>query len=284
MFYISAWAEAGLFPESELLNLRKIDNDLEGHPTPRLSFVDVATGSLGQGLSVGCGMAYIGKYLDKASYKVYCLIGDGESAEGSIWEALSFAGIKKLNNVVAIFDINRLGQSEPTAFQHDMDLYKSRLESFGFNAFVVDGHDVESLCKAFHEAGQSKDKPSAILCKTLKGKGFPNIEDEENWHGKPLGPKMEESLAAVKALIKNSGPPQLKPQKPLVDDAPVVDISKIAFSSPPDYKRGDKVATRVAYGTALAKLAKNNSRVVAMDGDTKNSTYANTILKVDPNR
>lgn len=147
LFIISAWAEAGLFPEGDLLKLRQIDNDLEGHPTPRLNFVDVATGSLGQGLSVACGMAYIGKYLDKASYKVYCLVGDGESAEGSIWEALNFASIKGLNNLIAIFDINRLGQSDPTAFQHDMSLYRKRLESFGFCTYVVDGHDVEALCK-----------------------------------------------------------------------------------------------------------------------------------------
>ncbi|GFY62342.1 transketolase-like protein 2 [Trichonephila inaurata madagascariensis] len=127
----AAWAEAGLFPEEDLLKLRKVDCDLEGHPTPRLSFIDVATGSLGQGLSVSCGMAYTGKYLENAGYRVYCLIGDGESAEGSIWEALSFAGHYKLDNLVAIFDINRLGQSEPTMFQHQMDVYEHRLKAFG---------------------------------------------------------------------------------------------------------------------------------------------------------
>ncbi|XP_068208816.1 transketolase-like protein 2 [Palaemon carinicauda] len=280
----AAWAEAGLFPKEELMNLRKIDNDLEGHPTPRLNFVDVATGSLGQGLSVACGMAYVGKYYDKASYRTYCLIGDGESAEGSIWEALSFAGIKKLDNLVAIFDINRLGQSEPTAFQHDMDMYRMRLESFGFNTLVVDGHDVEALCKAFHEAGQAKGKPTAILTKTYKGKGFPAIEDEENWHGKPLGGKAEEVIAAVEAQIQNAGPNQLVPQKPLKEDAPAVDLKGIKLSSPPSYNMGDKVATRQAYGTALAKLAESNPRVIALDGDTKNSTFSNTMLKVDPAR
>ncbi|KAB7507189.1 Transketolase [Armadillidium nasatum] len=280
----AAWAEAGLFPEADLLNLRKIDNDLEGHPTPRLNFVDVATGSLGQGLSVACGMAYVGKYYDKSNYKVYCLIGDGESAEGSIWEAMSFAGVKKLNNLIAIFDINRLGQSEPTAFQHDMDVYKNRAESFGFITYVVDGHDIEALCKAFHEASQSKDKPTAILAKTLKGKGFPGIEDEENWHGKPLGAKAEDTLAAIQALIKNSGPTQIVPQKPLKDDVPAVNISNISLSSPPQYSKGDKVATRQAYGTALAKLAQSNPRVIALDGDTKNSTFSNAMLKVDPKR
>ncbi|KAK4288546.1 hypothetical protein Pmani_038432 [Petrolisthes manimaculis] len=279
----AAWAEAGLFSQDDLLNLRKIDNDLEGHPTPRLNFVDVATGSLGQGLSVACGMAYVGKYYDKASYRTYCLIGDGESAEGSIWEALSFAGIKKLNNLVAIFDINRLGQSEPTAFQHEMDVYRARLASFGFNALVVDGHDVEALCKAFHEAAQTKDKPTAILAKTYKGRGFPAIEDEENWHGKPLGGKAEEVIAHVQSQIKNAGPNNLVPQKPLHSDAPEVDISGIKLATP-NYEKGSKVATRQAYGTALAKLAASNPRVVALDGDTKNSTFSNAMLKADPKR
>ena len=143
----AAWSEAGLIPSEELLKLRKIDNDLEGHPTPRLNFVDVATGSLGQGLSVACGMAYVGKHFDKASYRTYCLIGDGESAEGSIWEAMAFAGHYKLDNLVAIFDVNRLGQSEEAPLQHDMETYRKRAAAFGFNAIVVDGHDVEELCK-----------------------------------------------------------------------------------------------------------------------------------------
>ena len=187
----AAWAEAGLFPTSELLNLRKIDSDLEGHPTPRLNFVDVATGSLGQGLSVAAGMAYVGKYVDKSPYRVYCLIGDGESAEGSIWEALSFASLYKLDNLVAIFDINRLGQSEATAFGHDMKLYQQRLESFGFNAIVVDGHDVTVLANSFEQAANTSGKPTAILAQTYKGKGFPDIEDKLNWHGKPLGDKSQ---------------------------------------------------------------------------------------------
>merc|ERR1739838_19479 len=237
----AAWAEAGLFSPDDLLNLRKIDNDLEGHPTPRLNFVDVATGSL------------------------------------------SFAGIKKLDNLVAIFDINRLGQSEPTAFQHDMDTYRKRLESYGFNALVVDGHDVEALCKAFHEAASTKGKPTAIIAKTFKGRGFPTIEDGENWHGKPLGAKAEEVLAAIQAQIKNSGPNSIVPQKPLNSDAPAVDISNITIDAP-SYNMGDKIATRVAYGTVLAKMARKNPRVIALDGDTKNSTFSNTMLKEDPAR
>ncbi|KAG5341174.1 TKTL2 protein, partial [Acromyrmex charruanus] len=280
----AAWAEAGLFPTSELLNLRKFDSDLEGHPTPRLNFVDVGTGSLGQGLSVAAGMAYVGKNYDKASYRVYCLIGDGEAAEGSIWEALHFSSYYKLDNLCAIFDINRLGQSEPTSLQHNMEVYRKRLEAFGFNALVVDGHDVEELAKAFHEAQNTKERPTAILAKTFKGKNFPQIEDVENWHGKPLGNRVADVLQHLNGLLKNPGNLQLHPQKPLVDDAPIVDISNIALAFPPNYKLGEQVATRVAYGTALAKVAKNNARVIALDGDTKNSTYAEKIKVVDPNR
>ncbi|XP_031833016.1 transketolase-like protein 2 isoform X1 [Nomia melanderi] len=280
----AAWAEAGLFPTSELLNLRKIDSDLEGHPTPRLNFVDVGTGSLGQGLSVAAGMAYVGKNFDKSNYRVYCLIGDGEAAEGSIWEALHFSSYYKLDNLCAIFDINRLGQSEPTSLQHNMEVYRKRLEAFGFNALVVDGHDVEELAKAFHEAQNTKGRPTAILAKTFKGKNFPNVEDLENWHGKPLGTKANEVIQHLNGMLKNPGPLGLHPQKPLVDDAPAVDITNVKLASPPSYKLGEQVATRLAYGTALAKLAKNNPRVIALDGDTKNSTYAEKIKTVDPAR
>lgn len=280
----AAWAEAGLFPTSELLNLRKIDSDLEGHPTPRLNFVDVATGSLGQGLSNAAGMAYVGKYYDKASYRVYCLVGDGESAEGSIWEALHFASHYKLDNLCVIFDVNRLGQSEPTSLQHKMEVYRKRLEAFGFNALVVDGHDVEELAKAFYEAQNTKERPTAIIAKTFKGKHFPKIEDMENWHGKPLGAHADSVIQHLTSMLKNSGPLALHPQKPLVDDAPSVDISNIKLASPPNYKPGEQVATRLAYGTALAKIAKNNSRVIALDGDTKNSTFADKIKAVDPER
>ncbi|KAG7199965.1 hypothetical protein KM043_014394 [Ampulex compressa] len=280
----AAWAEAGLFPKSELLKLRKIDSDLEGHPTPRLNFVDVGTGSLGQGLSIAAGMAYVGKNYDKADYRVYCLIGDGESAEGSIWEALHFSSYYKLDNLCAIFDINRLGQSEPTSLQHNMEVYRKRLEAFGFNALVVDGHDVEELAKAFYEAQNTKGRPTAILAKTFKGKNFPDIEDLDNWHGKPLGNKAKEVIQHLIGLLKNTGPIGLHSQKPLQDDAPVVDISKVKLAAPPSYKVGEQVATRAAYGTALAKLAQSNPRVIALDGDTKNSTFAEKIKTVDPSR
>lgn len=279
----AAWAEAGLFPLSELQNLRKIDSDLEGHPTPRLNFIDVGTGSLGQGLSVAAGMAYVGKYYDKASYRVYCLVGDGESAEGSIWEGLHFSSHYNLDNLCVIFDINRLGQSEPTSLQHNMEVYRKRLDAFGFNALVVDGHDVEELAKAFYEAASTKGKPTAILAKTFKGKNFPNIEDTDNWHGKPLGEQAQTVISHLEGLIKNKESLPFTPQK-VVNDAPPVNIKDIKLSSPPNYKLGESVATRLAYGTALAKIAQNNDRVIALDGDTKNSTYSEKIKKVAPER
>lgn len=278
----AAWAEAGLFPVSDLTNLRKIDSDLEGHPTPRLNFIDVGTGSLGQGLSVACGMAYVGKYFDKSSYRTFCLLGDGESAEGSVWEALNFASSYNLDNLVVIFDINRLGQSGPTPLQHDMEVYRQRLTAFGLNAIVVDGHDIEELTKAFHEASITKGKPTAILAKTYKGKGFVNIEDAEKWHGTPLNDKTIKVLEEINGQIRNKKMPINIP-KP-ISDVPAINITNVHLSSPPNYTLGEKIATRVAYGTALAKIAENNNRVVALDADTKNSTYSDKIKVKYPER
>ncbi|XP_066158477.1 transketolase-like protein 2 [Euwallacea fornicatus] len=280
----AAWAEAGLFPVADLQNLRKFNSDLEGHPTPRLSFVDVGTGSLGQGLAIAGGMAFVGKNYDKANYRVYCLIGDGESAEGSIWESIHFASIYKLDNICIIFDVNRLGQSQETSMGHDVENYRRKLEAFGVHAIIVDGHDVEELVKAFHTAANTKGKPTAIVAKTLKGKNFPKIENLDNWHGKPLGAESDRVIEHLNTLIKNSGPLQVHPQKPLKDDVVPVDITNIKLTSPPDYKIGDNVATRVAYGTALVKIAQNNPRVIALDGDMKNSTFSESLLKFDAAR
>ncbi|ENN74101.1 hypothetical protein YQE_09074, partial [Dendroctonus ponderosae] len=280
----AAWAEAGLFSISDLQNLRKFKSDLEGHPTPRLNFIDVGTGSLGQGLAIAGGMAYVGKYFDKASYRVYCLIGDGESAEGSIWESVHFASYYKLDNLCIIIDVNRLGQSQETSIGHDVESYRKKMEAFGTEAIIVDGHDVEELVKAFHSASATKGKPTAIIAKTLKGKNFPKIENLENWHGKPLGVESDVVVNHLKGLLQNPGPLQVHPQKPLKEDAPTVDITNIRLSSPPNYKLGDQIATRVAYGTALVKIAQNNPRVIALDGDMKNSTFSEKLLQYDPSR
>lgn len=278
----AAWVEAGYIKESELLNLRKIDSDLEGHPTPKLPFVDVATGSLGQGLGAACGMAYTGKYFDKSSYRVYCLLGDGESSEGAVWEALAFASHYKLDNLVAIFDVNRLGQSEAAPLQHQTDVYKKRCEAFGWNTYVVDGHDVAELCHALWQASHLKDKPTAIIAKTFKGKGIAGVENEDNWHGKPM-PKdqVEAMIEAIQNEIKNAN--RLCPELP-AEDSPKVVIDGIQMPSPPSYKLGDKIATRKAYGLALAKLGHANNRVIALDGDTKNSTFSEIFKKDHPDR
>ncbi|XP_077185825.1 transketolase-like protein 1 isoform X2 [Paroedura picta] len=278
----AAWAEAGYIKEADLLKLRKIDCDLEGHPTPRLPFVDVATGSLGQGLGAACGMAYVGKYFDKASYRIYCLMGDGESSEGSVWEALAFGSHYHLDNLVAIFDVNRLGQSEAAPLRHDTDTYRKRCEAFGWNTYVVDGHDVEELCQALWQASQTKGKPSAIVAKTFKGRGIAGVEDQENWHGKPMPKDKEDSVVnAIKSQIQTNKVLSIQPP---AEDVPKISIANIKMPSPPTYKIGEKVATRKAYGLALAKLGKANDRVVALDGDTKNSTFAELFKQAHPER
>ncbi|XP_073446897.1 transketolase-like protein 1 [Dendrobates tinctorius] len=278
----AAWVEAGYIKGSDLLNLRKIDCDLEGHPTPKLPFVDVATGSLGQGLGASCGMAYTGKHFDKASYRVYCLLGDGESSEGAVWEAMAFASHYKLDNLVAIFDVNRLGQSEAAPLQHQTDIYRKRCEAFGWNTYVVDGHSVEELCCALWQAANVKDKPTAIIAKTYKGKGISGVENQDNWHGKPMPKdKVESIIKEIQDNIQTNK--SLTPAAP-VKDAPEVDIADIKMLTPPSYKVGDKIATRKAYGLALAKLGHANSRVVALDGDTKNSTFAEIFKNEHPDR
>jgi transketolase len=276
----AAWAQAGLFPRSEIMKLRQFGNDLEGHPTPRLSFVDVATGSLGQGLSAGAGMAYVGKHIDQGDYRVYVLMGDGESAEGSVWEAASFASHYQLDNLVAIVDVNRLGQSEATMFQHRLEIYKARFEAFGWNAIVVDGHDIDSIRVAFAQGRQTVGKPTALIAKTFKGAGIPGIEDADNWHGKALGDQSQACVAAIQARIQ--GPISLKPIAPPGKLSPSLGAKIV----PPalGHKLGEKVATRAAYGVALAKIGEQNANVVALDGDTKNSTFADKFKAAFPHR
>lgn len=278
----AAWAEAGLFPICELDNLRKLPYDLEGHPTPRLSFIDVGTGSLGQGLSVASGMAYVGKNYDKAEYRVFCIIGDGESHEGNIWEALAFSGYYKLNNLCVILDCNRLGQSQATALAHDVEAYQRRIEAFGYHCIIVDGHSVEELQQAFKEAEEETEKPTCIIAKTLKGKNYPGIEDQLGWHGKPLGDKTDAVLEHLKGLIKTKDL-KLKPKPMLNPTSPCVCLENISIPAP-EYGPDDSVATRAAYGTALAKLVKAHPRVIALDGDMKNSTFSEKVLDVDPTK
>ena len=275
----AAWAETGLFPADELLKLRQIGSDLEGHPTPRLSFVDVATGSLGQGLSVGVGMALCAR-LDQLDYRTYVLLGDGEIAEGSVWEAASLAGIHKLNNLVAVVDVNRLGQSQATAFGHNLDVYKRRFEAFGWRTEEIDGHDMDEIIEVLAAVGLG-DKPLVILAKTLKGAGISFAQDKDGWHGKPLN--QEEAARAIA---------ELQPKARTGTDVAILSPSLLpapnnaapAAYGPLSYKLGDSVATREAYGFALVRIGEADPRVVALDGDTKNSTYADKFFKKFPDR
>ncbi|MFM8551559.1 MAG: transketolase, partial [Nitrospiraceae bacterium] len=195
----AAWSEAGVIPKKDLLTLRQLSSRLEGHPMPRVSFVDVATGSLGQGLSAGIGMALNAKKLDKSEARIYVLMGDGESIEGSVWEAAELGRHFALDNLCAIVDVNRLGQSDPTMLQHDMEAYRARWAGFGWQALVVDGHDISALLKAFEQASTTKGRPTVLLAKTFKGKGISFVEDKMDWHGKALK-KGEESQKAIDEL------------------------------------------------------------------------------------
>jgi len=274
----AAWAETGLIPKEELLKLRQLGSDLEGHPTPRLPFVDVATGSLGQGLSVGVGMALCAR-LDELDYRTYVLLGDGECSEGSVWEAASLAGLNHLNNLVAIVDVNRLGQSEPAPLGHNLDAFKRRFEAFGWRTEEIDGHDIEEILEVLAAVGLG-NQPLVILAKTLKGAGISFIQDLEGWHGRALTKEeAERAIAELQPSAKSGtgqpipAPAQLRPPNNEAGAYPL-----------PAYKPGDMVATREAFGNALLRLGPVDQRIVALDGDTKNSTYSEKFGKKFPNR
>lgn len=199
-----AWAHAGAFPKEDLMKLRTIGSDLEGHPTPRLPFIDFATGSLGQGLNNACGVAYSMKIMEKRDARVVTVVGDGELAEGSNWEALHFASLYNLNNFIVILDCNRLGQSMPTSLEHHLEIYEARVKAFGFNTLVIDGHKIEEIVEALKSAHAQTDKPTFIIAKTFKGKGMiEGIEDSPVWHGKPLGTHSKANVEHIKSQIKN---------------------------------------------------------------------------------
>jgi transketolase len=278
----AAWAEAGLFPKEELLKLRTLTSDLEGHPTPRLSFVDMATGSLGQGLPVGVGIALNAKYVDKLDYRTYVLMGDGESAEGSVWEAVEVARQQRLDNLCAIVDVNRLGQSDPTMLQHDMEAYRARWTGFGWHAIIVDGHDLSAVIAAFQEASRTQNRPTVLLAKTFKGRGVSFMEDHLNWHGKPIpqGADMQKAIDELTHQLKPNGTsPTIARPSAAPANTPAI---KPLPASP--YKVGDSAATREAFGVALEALGAVNPLVVALDADVKNSTYTEKFGKKFPGR
>jgi transketolase len=280
----AAWAEAGLFPREELLKLRQIGSDLEGHPTPRLSFVDVATGSLGQGICAAIGTALNARRIG-SDYRTYVVLGDGEMAEGSVWEAANAAAYHKLDNLCAIIDVNGLGQSMPTQFRHDMDAIAARWKAFRWHTIIVDGHDAQALLDAYAQARATKDAPTVILALTLKGNGVSSIAAKDGWHGKALkkGAEADKAIAELEAqMIADAPTPEIR--RPAAHGHPPSappDYSKVP---PPAYKLGDLVATREAWGTGLAALGAIDTRVVALDADVKNSTFSDRFEKAHPER
>jgi len=273
----AAYAEAGIISVSSLMNLRKITSVLEGHPTPRMKWVKAATGSLGQGLSVGVGMAAAQK-LAGSRRRTYVVMGDGEIAEGSVWEAANTAADLGLDNLTAVADINRLAQSEATMHGHDIRAYARKFKAFGWDVFKVDGHKVGEIREALKQARESSG-PAVILARTLKGKGVSFLEDKDGWHGKPLN---EEALA--KALEELGDMPDIDASRyvkaPRKGKVPKF-TRRFAFERT-DYT--DKTATRRAYGNALVSLGKVNDAVVSIDGDVKNSTYAEDFFRAFPKR
>jgi transketolase len=275
----AAYAEAGIIEESQLITLRRLDSDLEGHPTPRLPWVDVATGSLGQGLSAGLGMALAAR-VNKLTYDTYVLLGDGECAEGSVWEAAAVASYYEVPNLYAIVDVNGLGQSQHTMHRFDVETFGAKFRAFGWYTVIVDGHNYSEIIDAFAKCRRDAgSRPRVIVARTFKGKGVSSLENMEGWHGKPV-PKQEldKALAELSQPYASDGfVPNPRP-RPQWEERPVnIDISI-------GRKIGESVATREAYGDALVKLAEKNDRIVGLDGDTKNSTFSEKLLKARPHR
>jgi transketolase len=276
----AAWAAVGALDRKDLLQLRQIDSDLEGHPTPRLPFVDVATGSLGQGLGVGVGLALGARTLGTDA-RVFVLLGDGEMAEGSVWEAAQMASHEKLDHLVAIVDVNGLGQSGPTMLDHDLKAYQRRLAAFGWRVNVIDGHDMKQITTALRRATRARGAPTAIVARTVKGKGLgPEIEGKEGWHGKPLAADMAERvIASLEARLHHLPPPPIHRPRRRVGTTTLPAPRPIAGKPPLG-----EIATRQAYGEALVRLGESDARVRVLDGDVKNSTYAEKFKDRFPDR
>ena len=274
--YYAILKAAGSIDDAELLTFRKFNSRLEGHPTPRIPPTDVATGSLGQGLPISVGIAMAGRHLDKLPYRVWCLCGDSEMAEGSMWEAFQHAGWEGLDNLIAIIDVNRLGQTRETMLGWNLDGYAERIRAFGWNTIEIDGHDVEQIERAYTEAENTNGKPTAIIARTKKGKGVAAVEDLPGKHGKPL----DDPEAAIEELggerdltVKVSTPEAGEPS---------------TFATPggelPSWELGDSVATRKAYGEVLAALGSIDGHIVALDGEVSNSTHSEDFREAHPDR
>jgi len=281
LFY-ALYAVAGKLTETDLKTFRQIDSPLEGHPSMDFPYTEAATGSLGQGLSIGVGMALNAKYLDKLPYKTYVLLGDSEMAEGQVWEAMQLAAYYKLDNLVAIIDVNRLGQRGETMLGHDVSDYAYKARAFGWETIVINGHNLTEVIKAYKKAEQIKNTPVMIVAKTIKGKGISFLEDQDNWHGRILDQdqfqKALVELGDVDVSI-NGKIAQPKDIKLKVNKKIKVDVDK--FLIKPIKKQ---LATRKAYGNAVTKLGIKNQQIVVLDAETSNSTFANIFAQVFPER
>lgn len=268
------YAAAGVLTEADLKTLRKLGSPLQGHPTPAFRYAEAATGSLGQGLSIGAGMALNAKFLDKLPYRTFVLLGDGEMAEGSVWEAAQIAAYYKLDNLIAVVDVNRLGQSQETMYGHDAEAYSKRLAAFGWDVVTIDGHSFPEIEKAFEASFAANGKPKAIVAKTIKGHGISFLADKPGWHGKALSrADLEKALQELGQTDLNLKGPVQKPQ----DLKPAA--AAVSPAPAPSYKKGDLVATRKAYGQALARLVVQHPNLVAIDAETKNSTFAEILME-----
>ena len=279
LFY-SLWCAADAIDEDDLMTYRRFDSVLEGHPTSRFRYTEAATGSLGQGLSVGVGMAMNAQYLDKLPYRTYVLIGDSELAEGSQWEAMEIASHYRLSNLTGILDVNRLGQRGATMEGRDVDVYRRRVEAFGWNTIVLpNGHDLGEISQAYQHAVECTDRPTMILAHTIKGKGVSFLEDKNGWHGKALDDdQLQEALAEI-----DEAPEELRGliKKPQKATFPVHQRSQ---PSEMDYPIGEKEATRTAYGDAIMRLGDKFSEMVVLDGEVSNSTRAEYFQEKYPER
>jgi transketolase len=268
---------AGAIADEELLSFRKLGSRLEGHPTPVLPWVDVATGSLGQGLPVAAGLALAAKRLDGSPARVWCLCGDSEMAEGSIWEAFDHASFWELDNLVAIVDVNRLGQTGETMHGWDLDRYAERARAFGWEAIEVDGHDVGAIEEAYAEAERTSGRPAVVLARTKKGAGVKAVEDQPGRHGKPLDD-------AEEAIVELGGPRELTVEVAKPEPGRGQTLPPGEGLTLPRYERGEEVATRKAYGEALRALGDARGDVVALDGEVSNSTYSEIFRDAHPDR
>lgn len=275
----AAWAALGVLKRDDLLTLRNLESDLEGHPTPRLPFVDVATGSLGQGLSVGVGLA-TGARMAGSDARVWVLLGDGETAEGSVWEAAALATHRGLDNLVAVVDVNALGQSGATMLGHDVTAYTRRFGAFGWRTVAIDGHDMRAVVSALRRARAGRHAPTAVIARTFKGAGIDGVAGAEGWHGKPLPAEQAgQAVAALEERLHHLPPPPIRKRR-----SPPPVSSTVAPPADPDPALAGEISTREAYGRALARLASRDPRVVALDGDVKNSTYADRFAAAFPDR